>query len=285
MAESVHQRKRELAKGRLNQAFNLKVSDQNEAALASLADAVRTDPDLVTDTGAVGLAQALTGLPRDKAIQLLTVRSKEPITESARPQFALPSETPTVILELIVLLIIYLVFSAILNVSILRAANNILDHSSLGSTVSTRLHDALAQIQPADLLIATLKSGVLWVVITALGILAMYLVGTLMGGVGSFPRFLQRALVVYAGIVILFIVGMLIALFAVSNYDANPSLASTLSLIGGWIILLTAPVGILVLARIAARTHEFGYFKGLGSVLIANIIASLLAIIFGLFRI
>ncbi len=283
MEEQRRNRKKELAKGRLNQAFNAKVNGELDKALVALADAVRTDPDLVTDAGALGLAQALTNLPRDQAIVMLLQRSREAIAESNTPNFALPSDALDIALEIVALVVIFLVFSAMFNVVILKAATNLMDRLALGTVVSIPIRNVVAQIRPVDVLWGTAKSGVLWVFSTMMGIFAMYLVGTFIGGAGSLSTFVRALVQVYILLVMLLIIGLIVSMLAILGYDANPALASNISFIGAWIVLFTIPIGFLRLAWAVSRSHKFGAIKGFVSVLLGNIILVILAAVFGLF--
>ncbi len=276
------QRRKALAKGRLDHAFSLKLSGDNDAALIALADAIRTDPELVTDSGALGLAQTLTGLPRDQAIAHLVERSKEEIVESNRPKFTITPEALDIALEIGILLVVFLALSAILNVGLIKAANAIISRATLSNSVSNQLRDTLAQLKPADLLLGTAKSGLLWLVSTLLGIFGIYLVGSLFGGVGTVARFTRRLVRAYTIIFGIFIVGLLVTLYAISIFDSNRSTAAVLMTVGAAIIEITALVSTLLVARVAARTHEIGYFKGLAAVFLGNMVVGVLIVLTGL---
>ncbi|MHB8749753.1 MAG: hypothetical protein ACYDBJ_11275 [Aggregatilineales bacterium] len=111
---------------------------------------------------------------------------------------------------------------------------------------------------------------------TVLGIIAAYIVGTVLGGSGSilrFFRYLMRAYIaVYLAVLISF--GLLYFL------NTNPNLAANVqAALGGLALLLfgaDALIGFLVIDYAAARGHQFGFFRGFASVLIGNIVLSIL---------
>ncbi len=210
-SETVSQRKKDLAKGRMDNAFRLKIAGDTDGARASLADAVRTDPSLISDSAAVGLAQALTGLPRDQAILSLlqTSGDAQPI-ESSRPVFKFTTQQFDTFLYIFALFIVLLLFSGAMYVGIAQLVNIFMSRAELSPKLASQMNVLLDQIKPAELVRATLQTGVEWLFDILLGIGAIYMIGTMMGGVGAIGAFTRKMARAYIILYVLLSVGLLL---------------------------------------------------------------------------
>ena len=258
------EQQKELAKGRLDRAYQLKVDGNDEAARLALAEAVRTDSALITNPSAVTLAQALTGQPRDKAIIALLNHSQTAAVLSRKPAFALTADSYGFALELALLPIVCIVFlAAVMPAYALLAAGQ-------GGFGSTSVRPPATDIWPY---VAPVIGLAAWFVVDVSG---AFILGTLIGGSGALSRFTRRILRAVTVWLVLITIAATIGLIGLTTGGQTTVSAtgelhiSILVTVCAWVVEAAVMIGPLVFGAIGGRAHEMGWLKGILAILISS---------------
>ncbi|MHB8624992.1 MAG: hypothetical protein ACYDBJ_09265 [Aggregatilineales bacterium] len=256
-AEAVRrEQQKELAKGRLDRAYQLKVDGNDEGARLALAEAVRTDASLVTSPAAVSLAQALTGQPRDKAIVALLQHSETAVVLSRRPVFTITPDGYGFGLELALLPLMCILFLAALTPAYSLL---VIGQTGFGSKAIGLVATGVWPYVGAGIGLAV------WIVVD---VIAAYIIGTILGGSGSLVRFARRLIRAATIWIVLMTIAVVIALIGMtgsglSNTSAGIELhLSVLVTVCAWVVEAAILIGPILFGGIAGRAHEMGWIKG-----------------------
>ena len=119
IARVVSLQQKKLAKAKLDQVITQQMVGQNQAALETLAEAARLDPDVLNTTIGANLVATLTGLPRDQAIAAVLARN-ETISAKKAPNTPVlkfeGGELFDTVLEAVVLMVLIIFVFAFFNV-------------------------------------------------------------------------------------------------------------------------------------------------------------------------
>jgi hypothetical protein len=288
--EKISYANRQLAKQRLEAAFATKVAGRDEEAKRYLSDAVRTNPELCTDSGAVGLASSLFGLPRDRAIAYLNEVSQQPIEKSAyQPKFEITVEVLTTWVEALLLLAILVIFMGFVYVGIIRAAVGVTDmlRSLSRETPPPELSQALSELNTLTTVNivreALLRGFQLWMATLISGIVT-FAIGTFQGGTGGIGKVVRYTNRVSLIIYLFITVGVAMILYAVNLYTTNRNAAGVLVGFSLFMIGITSIVGLFGYTYATAKAHQVGFFRASSITLLANFAAGIVVSVLGVFN-
>lgn len=276
-AEALHlEQQKQLAKGRLDRAYQLKVDGDDAGARLSLAEAVRTDAALVTDPTAVALAQSLTGQPRDKAILALMEHSQTAPVPSRHPRFRITADGYGFAVEAALLpLMLTLFFAALFPLlTLVLLGQNGYIAANMG-----RQFSVVTGIWPY------VGSGIgvaIWILID---VFSAYSIGTLLGGSGVLVRFvrrLTRAVTLWAAVMTIAAVIGLIGLTRAGLITLGMGgelQVSILVTVCVWVLDAGIVIGPIVFGLIAGRTHEIGWLKGIVAVVLSSSVLGVLTLL------
>jgi hypothetical protein len=265
----------------LNRALSHRLNAENKDAIAELAKALKLDPALQTDAGAVHLASDLTGassklavaavIQKDHDLEILTHR-----TRLGRPAWVF-------MLELVLLFPVLVAVFALSGGSLIQALGKLTEITL--PAVFTAFQSSISTLQPSDL--STALGAALFLFVTLLfadGI--MYAMGMSRGGVASSVRFLGAMLAVQTILIVLI---ALLHAFIVVPVLSTPASRSSNAYSAAWV---TTGVGGIILAGLVAGqsyvagiAHRFGFVRGWLSVMIGSIAFAGLWIVIGLLTI
>jgi len=261
------EQQQQLAKGRLDRAYQLKVAGDDEGARMALAEAVRTNAALVTDSAAVSLAQALTGEPRDKAIVALLEHSQTAPLPSRQPVFRITPDGLGFAVEALLLPLAWTVCFGALSplLAVLLVGQN-------GSIVARLGGDAI-------LLGGTLThvgASIGFAIWTLMDIIGMYLLGTLLGGSGvllHFARQMTAAISVWALLLTAVAIVALFGLRSISSLSLTASgelQLSALITVCVWLLQIITVLSPIAFGAIVGRVLAISWTRGVLAVVMST---------------
>lgn len=272
-----------LARKRLDNAFALRVARNDDAARAALSEAVRTDPNLSSDGGAVGLASHLHNLPYDQASAYLFKESQKPLDGGRTlPTITFGRESWASLAQMATLFGVAVLLSAILLIGMTRSG--VTPWYGDMAVGSLKLHTPLT-LTFGNILLTSIRDGVLWTFCAGIALVMMFIMGTLIGGtglVGDFTRQVGRAylfffLIVCAGSFVFYN-----RLYA-ANGDAQSGL--NFAVVAGWIIYVGVAIMLFGQITAARRAHKMGFVRSFFTAMFGNAIFGIGVAVFGLLRI
>jgi len=286
---AISEQKRKLSRSQMDHALSLQMSGQIDKARAMFAEALRTNPELQSDSFAANLAMSLTGEPIEQALATINAENAKANGGGGRGAATFTSaialgEVIETLLELVILFIVVTLFVGAFYSSIGR----LLTSSLLLGTSSQRVTDQLAgfmvEFDSAHVVPESLKYGLEWMLSTLLSIVAIYVVGTLTGGSGGFLRFVRWVSRAYMGIYTAEFVGILLVLFSLILFTQNPANKQTAQAmlgIGGVLVGFSVLAGFVLIAWTVGRAHEFGLFKGFRAIFLGGLALKVILFIVG----
>lgn len=273
-AEAVRlEQQQALAKGRMDRAYQLKVDGNDEAARLALAEAVRTDPSLVTNPTAVSLAQALTGQPRDKAIVALLDHSQTAEVLSRKPVFAITADGYGFALELALLLLMCILFLAAFTPAYALVVTGQIGFAS--KTVGPTPIGVWPYIGPGVGL-------TFWFMLDLLG---AFVLGTVIGGAGLLARFarrLTRAVTLWLALMTIAasvgLIGLTVSGQTTLSADGVLHL-SALVTVCAWVVQAAILIGPLVFGLIAGQAQEMGWLRGVLAIYLSSAALGIITVV------
>lgn len=273
-----------LGKSRLNAAFAHQVAGDTAQAKAALSEAVRTDPDLINDAGALGLACHLYGVERPQAGVLLFEQSQQPVDSSHyRPVIRMDLEARLTGIELAIAFVLTSIFGGVFYIAVQRAGINLLAEKMERSTLAVRA--TLASLNTGDLVINALRNGVLWLLVLLAGVVFSFVIGSLAGGTGAVGKVIRYSMRPLSVFMIACTIGLVICIAGVRLGADNVKTSEDLVVLGGWTIYIGALIAFFGLVFGASRAHHFGAVRGVGVVVLGTLVSLIFIILLGLFRI
>jgi hypothetical protein len=281
LASINHDAQIRLARSRLNAAFAAQVAGDSQKAKDILADAVRTDPDLINDTSALGLACALYTVERAQAGVILFEQSQQQIdTTRYRPAINFDADARATAIELVIAFLLTTILGGLIYVAIQTAGIDLIGRFLDESRESLRA--TLATLTINRLILNSVGNSILWLMTLLSGVIFAFIIGTLLGGTGAvskFVRYMMRPLMLLtaaAG------VGIAFNMAGVASVDV--ARGETLILIGTWTFYIAVLVSILGMAFASAKAHRYGAYKGLATVVFGSLVSIVFVLVFGLLR-
>jgi len=283
----VSKREYDRARDHLRHAFDAKVRGAEAEALAELARALRTDPDIANESSAQGLAASLVGGQGKDSIRIVLERAAE-YSKGKPGAAAVDSEAFGMVLALVGLFAANLFFTVFYLVSILPmtfvlpnvaatraiSPNDVLMLRNLASEImSSIVKENLGQFA---------RTSGIFLGSTVFQMIVVYMIGTFMGGTGAFIRFV-RVLATFGIFTYLWIGAIFALLYFSLTSGSMPMLTSTIQFfLPGVAFSGLAVLGIEVF--LVSRVQKFSILHGAASVIFGSILAGIIASIFGLFR-
>ncbi len=255
---------KELAKGRLDAAIGLKLQGNNDRALVALADALRLDPDIASETVVINLATGITGIssPKD-ALQAVTAQAEAAKAASRKkPGGAAGSAAGDTLLEIVILFVVMIAVAFVLVLALSRAFPTIIQEYARGEELRNPFRDATM----AALLVSAVVDGGVTTVITVLSGVVTYAVGSFLGGVGDVFRVIRAIARVQAVSIVLFTIPYAVFLYTLSSKPAIPGEALA-------IFDLVLGLGTLIAWVMAvAKAHEVSVMRGCAITLVSGVV-------------
>lgn len=285
-AKPVSQQQVQRAKTLLNAAFVYKTKGDDDNALAELAKAVRINPMLANDPGALGLAASLIGGSGKTAMAVVLQKSQDKeILKHKGAKFDV--EIIDVVLSMVFLFVIVTLFSLALfygAMAITTAVYAMMMPSSVRGSMSVEDMRTMFQtftlqaILPDVLRLAAVTIGS-----TLFQTIIIYVVGLSMGGIAVFLKFARAMTNIQIVIYILWAVALGVGVMGV--FSGSMSTFRTMAQIALLLLGLAAIGGLGVQSWIAGRQHDIGFVRGLVSILVGTSAAGFIANALGLFNI
>ncbi len=283
LATANREARERVAKSRLDTAFALRVAGDVQKAKEALADAVRTNPDLINDTAALGLACALYSIERPEAGVLLYEQSQQPMEGSHyRPMVNMDVEARATGIELFIAFIIASVFGGIFYIGVQRSGINLLAEKMEPSTLALR--EILTKLTTGDLLINALRNGVLWMLAILAGIVFAFVIGSLAGGtsaVGKFIRYLMRPMMFW---ILAASVGLTISVIGVRTGIDAPKASEDAVVVGVWIIYIASAITFFGMVFASMRAMRYGAVRAVGVLFMGGLASLIFIVVLGIFR-
>jgi hypothetical protein len=263
--------RKKIARGHLDSAFSLKLKDDQKNALAELAEALRIDPGLARDSGALGLASELLGGAPVQAMATLLQQIEDGDVAPRRHRFV---RTRLTLKQGVIILVELIILFGVLNLFVAIWATLLATQSNAPQV----LLGSLRRVQMAK--IVPIAAFVLGVVVLATAL--MHTVAAYLNGIGSFIRFMSVMLGVQA-------LSFLIATAALTFLPLVtiiPNPGSGAFAISPNYVLLTLGTGSIALweASFVSRTQRVSLSHGVAAVLVGSVVAIVIGAILGLFR-
>jgi hypothetical protein len=267
--KEVGEGKKKLGKRYLSRALKLHFEGETTLSLKELKHAVKTDPALVNDPAAQGLASDLMGTSREIAMAQLTElkgAAKEDTGDEAPAIDSILMTVMTFILEALVLILVF------------DAAMALYFHSTVTLYSNTRTIPpefvAFLSEKPIDLLRASLPGAFLGGGIVFLLGVVVYILGVILGGSGLIGHMVRAILRVFTIVGVVFIVGSSIILLG-EGTNLAIALTRTVPMLN-MLIMIGAIVG---QSYLVIRLHKFSTARAFVTVFISNVIAMVVSML------
>ena len=277
IADSIRlEKQKTLAKGRLERAFQLRFDGDEHGARQALAEAVRIDPTLITNSTVISLAQALTNQPRDEAVLDLLDYSENVVVVS-RPAFVISRQGYILIAACVLLFSATVAVSSAFFMLIAPVANPLLLRAGVLAVNAARLDQTLRPMAAAPTW-PIINTAIVLTIVIVVSVTGSYVIGHLLGGAGSVSRYLSGQFYPYAIMFGLMAAGLVLIRTAGSapppatGFDWNFSL-------GVWLFEAALPGTLIVNSVIASRIQAITVVRGLAAVLICT---AVLVALFGI---
>lgn len=280
----ISEAKRNQARARLNSAFNYKTNGDDNNALADLAIAVKLDPSLAENQGAQNLAVALVGGTTKDAIKLVIQKSQEAGAIKKRGP-AYDSEIWDMVISLVVLFGVIALFSVALFYGLIIVSGALAPMLLRGrASDMSEFSRLFIEIPLKDVIGPILRLAAMTVGATFFQMVVTYGVGTMMmGGTGSFVRYLRVMMNVISLTYIVISVGF--GLMIAAAVSGSRTQFETLGGIGALAIVGGLLGGLILEAWLTSRIHEFSIFKGFGAVMVGSSLSGFIAGALGMFNV
>jgi hypothetical protein len=281
-AKPVSKQKQQQAKGRLNNAFTFKTRGDDQNALAELAHALQLDPRLADDRAAINLASSLVGGSGKESITLVLKKSQERGGVKHRGA-TFDTEIWDMILSALILFIVIVLFSVAFFYATMIIDRLVYEMATKSAPQVGEMKQILSTFSLQSILPDILRTTAVTVGGTFFQTIVIYLVGTMMGGVASFIRFAKVMMNVQTVFYILVMVGF--GLIIVGMFSDSMDAFETMTKLGLLILGIVILGSLGIQGYIAGRVQEFGFFKGIASVIVGSTAAGLFASWTGMFNI
>jgi len=280
VADAIHlEQQKTLAKGRLERAFQLRVDGNESGARQALAEAVRLDPALITNSTVVSLAETLTNQPRDKAV-LALLDDSQITTVVSRPSFVISRQGYALIASCLLLFIAALVFSSVFYTQVAPVANQLLIRAGIVAVNAATL-DATLRPMAAAPTWPIIDTAIVLTIVIMVSVTGSYVIGHWLGGAGAVSRYMIGQFCPYA--IMFGLMAMALALIRMAGNSPPPANAfdGTFST-GVWLFEAALPVTLVANSLIASRIHAFKWARGVAAVMICTLLLfALFAILAG----
>jgi hypothetical protein len=270
------EQQKKLASGRLERAFQLRIDGKHSDARQALAEAVRLDPALITDSTTISLAETLTNQPRDKAVLQLLEDSQTAVVES-RPSYVISRQGYALIAACMLLIGASIMLSTAFYVAIAPVANQLLTRAGIQAVNAARLDNTLRPMAAAPLW-PIIDTAIVITVTILVNVVGSYVGGYWLGGAGAVSRYMTWLLCPYAAMCFV----MAAALVFISRAGSVPPPVTGfdgLFTAGVWLLEAALPITLVVNCVIASRIHAIKWIRGSAAVMICTLA---LVVLFGL---
>lgn len=282
--KSASPQNKERAARDLRTAYAYKTRSDDTNAIAFLAKAFRLDPEMRGELAAINLAVALVGGTGKEAVNTILQKSGKP--ETAKPKAkSFDPELIDVLIAMLILFVIVGLFNVAFTYGTLIVAQALVPmlFSGMPPEYSAAGLQALFNgMTLQSLLPEILKGSFVTIISTFFQTMIVYMTGNMMGGAGNFLRFAR----VMINIQIIFYVLIALSFGAMIAGLASDSIPTfkTLMQVGALGLAITVVGTLFVQGWLAGRVQEFGFWKGLASVIVGSILAGIIAGALGMFN-
>lgn len=282
--KSVSPQNKERAARDLRTAYAYKTRSDDANAIVFLGKAFRLNPELRGESAAINLAVALVGGTGREAVNTILQKSGQP--EAAKPKAkSFDPELIDVLIAMLILFVIVGLFNVAFTYGTLIIAQALVPMLFSGMPPeysAAGLQSLFDGMTLQSLLPEILKGSFVTILSTFFQTMIVYITGNMMGGAGSFLRFAR----VMINIQIIFYVLIALSFGAMIAGLASNSVNTfaTLMQIGALGLAITVVGTLFVQGWLAGRVQEFGFWKGIASVIVGSILAGIIAGALGMFN-
>jgi len=266
-------RLKSLARGRLERAFQLRVDGDNSGARQALAEAVRIDPTLITNSTAVSLAEVLTNQTHDSAIlSLLEDSQTAPVVSS--PSFNMSRQGYMLTAASILFLFSCLTFSAVFYLQIAPVASQLLARAGIQAVNAVRVDATFRPMVNAPLW-PIFNTGIVFTVVILINIVGSYLIDYWLGGAGSVSHYMTWLLLIYTAM--MFVMAYALIVIHASGTVPPPAMGfDTTFTLGVWLLEVSLPVTLIINSLIGSRIHKIKWIRSGAAIMICVVLTTIL---------
>jgi hypothetical protein len=258
---------RDLAKGRLDAAIGLKLQGNNDKALVALADALRLNPDLASESVAINLAIGITGNSDHKeALDMVMKHAPTAKKRATHHGTGSPSGLGDTVLEIAILFAVMVAVSFFLVFALSRGFDTYIQSLPTRS----RVRNPFGALAGVAFLIAALVEGGILTFMTVLTGFITYGVGVMLGGVGDVLRVVRAVVRVQAVSFVLLAIPYILFFFTLSSRPLiPPSLLSA-------IIPILGLGSLIAWIMVVANAHQVSFMRGCSITILSAVVEVLL---------
>jgi len=276
-AEAMRQaQQKALARGRVDRAFQFRIDGNHGEARQALAEAVRIDPDLITDSTVISLAETLINQPLDKVVMQLLEYSQNTVIKS-RPSFKLSWQGGLLIAACLFLAGAAVSLSTAFYTAIAPFANQLLTRAGIQAVNAARLDSTLQPMAAAPLW-PIIDTAIVLTVTIMFSVVGSYIICHWLGGAGSVSRYMIWLLCPYAAMFL----AMTAALMLINKAGRLPPPSNSFDgtfTAGVWLLEAALPVTLVINSVIAGRVHAIKWIRSGAAIMVCTLI---LVVLFGI---